>query len=441
MKECIIVQALKWLLNMLRVSKLKYLIILAFVSVNVHFLINSILRDLALPSSERKLPMQTSANQTVQKYIDEYALFNPIPSNETNITDFDSYCEIHGEWEHLRNVGYFKRLGAYFFSDASLIHVLFVSKYPLLTENLEIELKLRIYHSQKPKSRMLVKIAQDRISLSLLKFTEDHAFMALDAKINLIETLKNAGIEYDPGKFGIDVLIGELNSKSSTKHSLNLKIKEVFTDYSSKRGVSVCGQCVYIEDRLAQNQFKWWVLQNKRVGMEKIFVCNVSIPNDVSMRRFLRRHADLLVVSKLKCLPNFFASNSSDQRVYAKKYTGMAGKTKPGLKSQIEVFDLVYENECYLDQMNKYKYISILDIDELVVPYLASTFANLSSQVEYIAGLKQVDDLNREREKFTEKYLHYMFYEQMRCDRYKQNETISIVESYIKSLTNTIKVS
>jgi hypothetical protein len=100
--------------------------------------------------------------------------------------------------------------------------------------------------------------------------------------------------------------------------------------------------------------------------------------------------------------------------------------------------------------MDRYRYIAVIDIDELLMPYLTSSYSNLAGQVEFTAALKQVDDLNRELPKLTDKYLNHVLLEQFKCDRFgkselkiESNETgseFSIIEKYIDSLAGSMSV-
>ncbi len=351
-----LVRFAKWIAHLLRMSKLKYLIVIAFVSVNVHFMVYSLLARGTWPPRRPARP-HVANSTTTRRPVDEFAQFNEPPANET-VADFQSFCSARGEWEHLPHVGFFKRTGAYFFSDASLIHFLLVAKQSLAPDSLDLELKLRVYHGQNEKSRMLVRIGADKINLNRIKFTANHALMTLDAKFDLVDALAKAGIAYDHGKYRVDAILADRRTKSATKRSMNLKIKEIFKAASAKKGVSICSQCVYLDTEASIKQFKWWLVQNKRIGIEKVFICNASIPNEPALRKFIRKNVDFITVSNLRCIPNFF-SNMSDASQYIDKYSAVA-KKRSDVKTELEVMDLLYENECYLGKI-KLKFFNLAD--------------------------------------------------------------------------------
>ena len=54
---------------------------------------------------------------------------------------------------------------------------------------------------------------------------------------------------------------------------------------------------------------------------------------------------------------------------------------------KFELINVVIMNECYLNNVDKYKYVAVVDMDETVLPRLTKKHFTVNETTQYLIGL------------------------------------------------------
>ena len=164
-----------------------------------------------------------------------------------------------------------------------------------------------------------------------------------------------------------------------------------------KRGGSaICSKCYYYRDNSAYKHFEWWLAVNKRIGYEKIMFCNNSIPESSELTSLLAKYADVVEVYHMHSMPDLLvlphahqaAGNNHTSNNYLGSFYDLLGRNGKFYKPMTRVFDNIIFNECYLDNVDKYEYVAVLDNDEAILPRVATAkIDKLNKYVEYMSRL------------------------------------------------------
>ncbi|RNA05336.1 hypothetical protein BpHYR1_028021, partial [Brachionus plicatilis] len=128
--------------------------------------------------------------------------------------------------------------------------------------------------------------------------------------------------------------------------------------------VFYCSKCMYNTNLDDFDSVKWWIEMKKRIGFTKIGFCNNSIQNHQKYTDLFESYKDFVELDQFNCLPNFY----DNSKKYFMSYSEFS-KLNNGLAYHI--FDSVFiffMNECYWNNIDKYKYVSVMDRDEIVFP-------------------------------------------------------------------------
>ena len=197
----------------------------------------------------------------------------------------------------------------------------------------------------------------------------------LDATFDLRQILAEHGHRLQDVK--IYVYVENKLTKSMTKEPMELRIK------SMKRGVHNskpprmlhCSKCLLLEDK-DYTRTKWWLELLKHSGYTNVHLCNQSIPNTNKFRELFTAHGDFVRVSPMRCMPNM---RENDAQVFS-SFSDLYQNFKRLLYSSEGLVDLdLYQ--CYMENIDKYDYISVFDIDEMVIPPARESL--LSSNYEF----------------------------------------------------------
>ncbi len=129
---------------------------------------------------------------------------------------------------------------------------------------------------------------------------------------------------------------------------------------------------------------------NRIHGYSKIVIYNNSIENSPELNNFFNQNKDFVHLIQFKCIPNFMTRNNLN-KMFLTNFNEIAQYGQPVLHVHVHFEQLVF-NECYLQNMDKYKFITVNDQDETIVPpYLQN----------YIQ--QQENDLVKDSENFMKK--------------------------------------
>lgn len=270
------------------------------------------------------------------------------------------------DWEQLNFNVFFKRTSAFYLFEKSLLRIFFVSRYlfPKYFYNFLIEISVNVNDTK------VLKIILKNGTYFQHDQTYTYRLFSLNHLFNL-KSYKNIPNGYPLNQLNISIIIKDITTSQSTLYPIFVKIKS-YKSFENRTGSAICSKCYFYSanNSEAPKYFDWWFKMNKRLGYKKIYICNNSIPNTLEFNEIFNKYQDYVKITHLKSLPNFISNNSSGSYVnhsYLSQVTELKYRDKfeSGLLS---TFDTLILNECYLDNYEKYKYIAVIDNDELIMP-------------------------------------------------------------------------
>ena len=266
-----------------------------------------------------------------------------------------SQCEL--EWEKLNENVYFRKNLAFYYSDINKIQI-------FLERNNKIQYKykllIKIIWKKNDFKHYLNTVnsytwrTDDQYSFEYIE--SDFDIKQLNLSINLNE------------KFTLEVKVEVLDNPSiSTNKLISLIIKNFNTNNNDKKHSVLCGKTYYYENSHL-NYYEWWLNINKINGYDKIVLFNNSYGNG-SWSQFndvFKKYQDLVQVVQFQCLPNFFdLKNKNKSYINFFEIFPLYGKYPLPYHQH---FEFASFNECLLTNRDKYKYVTIMDDDETIMP-------------------------------------------------------------------------
>ena len=110
---------------------------------------------------------------------------------------------------------------------------------------------------------------------------------------------------------------------------------------------------------------EWWFEINKIIGYDKIVLFNHTFGSEFNS--LFLRYKKLVQINQYQCVPNLFNKNSNLKYIKFKDINGidLRFSSTHGYRNVLQIF---LANECYLMFKDKYKYITVVDTDELIIP-------------------------------------------------------------------------
>ena len=117
---------------------------------------------------------------------------------------------------------------------------------------------------------------------------------------------------------------------------------------------------------------------NKIHGYSKLVIYNNSIETNNEMNEYFNENKDFVEIIQFKCIPNFVSDNRN--QLFINNFYDLESRHK-NRKNNIHMhFEIFTYNECYLQNMDKYKFITVNDQDETIIPkYLKNDLINKNS--------------------------------------------------------------
>lgn len=143
-------------------------------------------------------------------------------------------------------------------------------------------------------------------------------------------------------------------------NGLQLPIKLIYLGNNNKTGAMICTKCLHIDNR-SIDSLDWWLQLNRQIGYERVSMCNHSI--DSSFHALFQKFNSFIQLSDLKCIPNLQTSNDK----YFNSYTNLTFN-KEYFVYKFELINQLILNECYMNNMERYEHIAVIDIDEAILP-------------------------------------------------------------------------
>ena len=266
----------------------------------------------------------------------------------------------NSEWEILNENVFFKRSAAFYYVEKSLLKILFISRSKI---KFKPSYQIDLYSFNTHLSRL------NQTSIHVLNRNSLYEFGSLDATLNKSQVFNGIVEEFS-------LHIRDSNG-SYTNYPIQVKIK-----YENKHKSShlICTKCYEIDSENYQYYLKdleWWIELNKQIGYDRIILCNNSIPNNKKFNQLFNKYDKLVEIVQMNFLPSFFNNSmqfmrkNSEIKSYTNDYYGFRN-----------IFEIFSYNECYLNNKNHYKYISVVDTDETIIP------TKLKNEYSFISNLK-----------------------------------------------------
>lgn len=276
------------------------------------------------------------------------------------------YCTKHSEWIKLSQNVYSKKDFHFYFIDEAKFRGFIVCR---LGSTESFAIKLDIYN----RNGFIMSYETDLI-LNVPWFVDEYGHASTYADFDLKKIL-NTKTELS-GDISVNVSYLNKQTKEYSKQYAKLKIKYLRprseNEYASRKSALLCTKSLYLAKN-QHNELNWWIEINKRIGYTNLAIYNNSIPSTPQFNRVLSQNKEFIQLVQLKCIPNFLNS----QKEYLEFYEELTYSIK------MDVISGVVINECYLENVDKYKYIAIMDNDETVIPSRISDINTFSKYVEY----------------------------------------------------------
>lgn len=318
--------------------------------------------------------------------------------------DVDYYCRKYGDWLALTNKTYFKKSTSYYFIDLNFVSLNFLKKIesnfsptdvvgdePTSLLNLDYEFLIHVNFNHSFNLKKTITIEQYKFhQVGADHF--DHAYSSIQIDINFTNLIRENVSYFDESMYDyvkIDVFVFDIKLNESSQDPIRLKLKSSNFKQTKSKQILTCSKLLYIENDQLFADFKQWIELKRTIGYEK-FVVNTPPGAKFSPDRveYMRKSESFLEIRPMTCVPNLIDSKS----LYLKSYVQT--------KRHYELMDtaaFLLMTDCYMDNMDKYQYIQVIDQDELIIPYksdhisygsaIFESFYNRSSSIQSLNDL------------------------------------------------------
>jgi hypothetical protein len=216
---------------------------------------------------------------------------------------------------------------------------------------------------------------------------------------------------------------------------LPVKIKNLAStpvEFDKKKGSLLCAKCYFLNETSDYLSLKWWVEVNKVAAYDNVLLCDHGIEKGgPSFSRLFAKHRDFLIIKKLECIPNLQSNPNFIKHKYISDARSMMkfGRTDEFDVTKLDVVNQIMLNECYLDHVDKYKFIAVMDIDEVIFPKFTTKVFGLADHVAYFSSI----GINTTLTKNNTDTLKKAITSDITCNRYGGKNTF---EAYMTELIN-----
>jgi hypothetical protein len=338
---------------------------------------------------------------------------NAVAMNESEskqIEKFDSHCNQTREWTKMPSVGFIRTSAVYFFTDLNLIRI-----HALTRQNQIARFSATVHVQINKVVSQSVKI--DVLVAKMRYFVEEYGFTTIDAPFKLSQ-INNSE------KFSNFVVVVELlEEELGIKTNLTAKIMRFDRGKSVKRknekAALICTKCVFFDDHAS---VAWWLEMNKQAGYSKISICNHSIPNNKLLKKSLESYKAFIEFRTLECIPNMVTHLSKYLPSY-KMVTASDGKYSA---AKFDVINELLLNECYLDNVHRFKFVSVQDINELILPSKTGVLDLVSVQTLLLNNNYKSDTSNKS------------MLNEVTCAHFNQSSQFTRFESFVRDIKQSL---
>lgn len=289
------------------------------------------------------------------------------------------FCEQNGNWSSIDDKIYFKKESSFYFHDLSKIS-LEVLHQTGLKKRFLFEL---LIHSPSLNLRKTLKIFPRKIgSFFMRQDGADNYFSYSNVhfSFSLNDHLNNFNLNNNKNKIELFVNITDLELGKCISQPLSLEKKT--TNLGAKKSAMVCSKMIFYDNLKKFKDLEAWIRLIRLAGYEKILLYKKPGELDSGVEKIFKKYKNFVQVKQLTCIPNLMKRNKSSNLKYFTEFV----KTEL-LYTKLDMVSLLLLNECYLQNIDKFKYISAVDTDEIILPRVN---ISKSKQIPLIPYLDQI---------------------------------------------------
>ena len=287
-------------------------------------------------------------------------------------------------WEQMNEYVFFKRSSAYYIIEKSLLKVYFISKTDI-NQTIDMIIKAEFSNTNSSSSLLIhnveytMKETRSNYNLNLLYYKFD--MLNTFGFTNYDEILKNLSLK---------LYFKVANSFIyKTQYPIHVKIKYIQLSGQKKSGSIICSKC-YFFNKDDYQFLLWWIEFNKQIGYKKLVFCNQSIPNTPEFNQIFSTYKDFIELKQFRSFPNFndlkWRLLSHNKHDYLTEYYDLS-PDKQYDNWYLDGYDVMHTNECFLENADKYEYVTVVDNDETVVPRINTRFRTKNDAFKYVSKL------------------------------------------------------
>jgi hypothetical protein len=184
----------------------------------------------------------------------------------------------------------------------------------------------------------------------------------------------------------ITVAIMDKQALTKTRRPLNVKIKYLSGDTTKKKGIMRCGKCLYVVNKKDLGDLEWFIKVHINLGYDKVYICSQMSDDEPAFDQLILKYKRYLQVDSLKCIPNLQPHAYLANVTYLKYNTDLTKGETIGEFDRIKYYSFEYlsVNECYNENIDKYRHITIYDTDELVLARRIKNFNTFDKVKNYV---------------------------------------------------------
>jgi hypothetical protein len=303
------------------------------------------------------------------------------------VDNFSRQCEENCEWDMISSKEfYIKKSAVYYFIDADFLKIMFLTqnmRNGTFTKPLESRFNFIVVLQ---KQSVVVKEMSIRKRVDVQALFDAHEYMTAYFKIPLSMNLVK---RYAMNTFdSMSVTIIDTETGKSTRKPLDVKIRYLFANRAYKKGSMHCGSCKHLtrKDDLADTE--WTIRLHKKMGYDRKQFCDHMIEKDPGFSRIFKDYKDFLDLETLKCIPNLQAHDYLSNQTFLSSYLDLTtGANRAYSVQKYDIITMLVENDCYTNNIDKYKYIEVSDTDEVIFPKLIRKYNTLTSVIDLVSNL------------------------------------------------------
>ncbi|CAF1056951.1 unnamed protein product [Brachionus calyciflorus] len=313
----------------------------------------------------------------------------------------ENYCIENPEWLALSEKIFIKRTFLFYYIEQKRF-----TSFLILNSNekyFQLKLEFHIYY----KNKLITKHLSDYIKLKITSNGSEYKQSVLEYFFDLEKLVSNT-LDNNNVKIKVYFLLDDANSYLS--EDLNVKIKFI-NNVEKQNGVLLCMKCLSIKTS-EWKQSKLWLEINKKAGYSKINICNQSIPNINNLNLIFEQNKNFVNLYNPKCMPNFIKN----------------------ITNYLNNFNDIFLKECQMENLDKYQYISIVDLDETILPKLIETHSpkemlNFNCKNDKIENLFNKLSMGKSINFHRGFYLKYQFMEYL-FEKFKKIDVLDKKSSF-----------